>query len=84
MPTAFLRFRRPTAVMLSLFQWDIDFLYYPWKETRLRPYVMAGIGLTDINFTNKLNNSDRVQLPLAADRPGAEVSARRISTCGWT
>ena len=22
----------------SMFQWDVDILYYPWGETRLRPY----------------------------------------------
>jgi len=38
----------------ELFQWDVDILYYPWRETRLRPYILAGMGLTDINFTDRL------------------------------
>jgi hypothetical protein len=41
----------------ELFQWDVDVLYYPWRETRLRPYALAGIGLTDINFTDRLTQS---------------------------
>jgi hypothetical protein len=44
----------------ELFQWDVDFLYYPWKETRLRPYIMAGMGLTTINFTDRLGDGTRV------------------------
>jgi len=35
----------------ELFQWDVEALYYPCRESRLRPYLLAGIGLTDINFT---------------------------------
>ncbi len=44
----------------ELFQWDIELLYYPWKETRLRPYVLAGIGLTSINYTDRLGDGSRV------------------------
>ncbi len=36
------------------FQGDLDFLYYPWRETRLRPYVFAGMGLTYVNFSDRL------------------------------
>lgn len=38
----------------SLFQWDVDVLYYPWGETRLRPYFMTGMGATNIAFTDRL------------------------------
>ena len=51
----------------ELFQWDVDILYYPWQETRLRPYILAGLGLTDINFTDRLGQSYSVNclsLPL--------------------
>jgi hypothetical protein len=41
----------------EMFQWDVDILYYPWRETRLRPYILAGIGLTDVNFTDRLGQS---------------------------
>ena len=51
----------------ELFQWDVDILYYPWRETRLRPYVLAGMGLTYINFQDRLGHSmqtDCLSLPL--------------------
>jgi hypothetical protein len=38
----------------SMFQWDVDILYYPWGETRLRPYFMTGMGLTNVAFTDRL------------------------------
>jgi hypothetical protein len=41
----------------ELFQWDVDVLYYPWRETRLRPYLLAGLGLTDVNFNDRLGQS---------------------------
>jgi hypothetical protein len=41
----------------SLFQWDVDILYYPWGETRLRPYFMTGMGLTNVAFTDRLANN---------------------------
>jgi hypothetical protein len=44
----------------EIFQWDVDIVYYPWRETRLRPYVLAGIGLSDINFGDRLGNGDHV------------------------
>jgi opacity protein-like surface antigen len=51
----------------EMFQWDVDVLYYPWRETRLRPYVLAGIGLTDVNFSDRLGEGYHVtclSLPL--------------------
>jgi len=44
----------------ELFQWDVDVLYYPWRETRLRPYVLAGIGLSDINFGDRLGEGNHI------------------------
>ena len=41
----------------SLFQWDVDILYYPWGETRLRPYFLTGMGLTNISFTDRLDQT---------------------------
>jgi hypothetical protein len=51
----------------ELFQWDVDVVYYPWRETRLRPYILAGIGLTDVNYgdrTGQTNNVACLSLPL--------------------
>jgi hypothetical protein len=27
---------------------DVDFIYYPWGDTRVRPYFLLGMGLTEI------------------------------------
>lgn len=39
----------------KLFLWDVDWLWYPWGDTRLRPYLLIGGGLNDINFVNDLD-----------------------------
>lgn len=45
-------FRPITADQLEahLFGLDFDVLYYPWGETRLRPYLMAGLGFVDVVY----------------------------------
>jgi hypothetical protein len=30
--------------------WDTSLLYYPWGDSRWRPYVTLGIGLTEFNY----------------------------------
>ncbi len=32
------------------FQWDLDLLYYPWGDSRWRPYLMAGFGAAKIHL----------------------------------
>ena len=44
----------------ELFQWDVELLYYPWGETRLRPYLLTGMGLSNIYFTDRLGESYQV------------------------
>lgn len=39
----------------KLFLWDIDWLWYPWGDTRLRPYLLIGTGLNDIRFVNEFD-----------------------------
>ncbi len=41
----------------ELFQWDFDILFYPWGETRLRPYFLTGMGLSNIFFTDRLDQN---------------------------
>ncbi|MEO0530318.1 MAG: outer membrane beta-barrel protein [Planctomycetota bacterium] len=36
----------------NLFITDLSLLYYPWGDSRLRPYYRFGVGLTDIEYTN--------------------------------
>lgn len=46
------KFRPATTDQLEahLFAMDVDVLYYPWGETRLRPYFMAGLGFVDVVY----------------------------------
>lgn len=36
----------------NLFMTDVSFLYYPWGDSRVRPYYRAGLGLTNLEYTN--------------------------------
>lgn len=39
-----------------VFLWDVDWVFYPWGDTPWRPYLLAGVGLADIDLTDELNN----------------------------
>lgn len=32
--------------------WDFDFMYYPWGESRLRPFLSLGLGLLQTDFVD--------------------------------
>jgi hypothetical protein len=36
---------------------DIDFLYYPWGDASLRPYLLFGIGTDRIKFTDRMGTN---------------------------
>lgn len=36
----------------DFFMYDISLLYYPWGDSRVRPYYRAGLGLTDFDYIN--------------------------------
>lgn len=36
----------------NLFVTDMSLLYYPWGDSRTRPYWRIGLGLTDVEYTN--------------------------------
>jgi hypothetical protein len=42
--------------------WDASLLYFPWGDSRWRPYVSLGIGLVDYDFVDELGlrHSDAV------------------------
>jgi hypothetical protein len=42
--------------------WDASFVYYPWGDSRWRPYLTVGIGLVDYDFLDELGlrHSDAV------------------------
>ena len=37
----------------NVFIYDLSLMYYPWGDSRVRPYYRAGLGLTDISFINE-------------------------------
>lgn len=39
----------------DLFLWDASLLYYPWGDATWRPYMMAGLGATRIDFLDRLS-----------------------------
>jgi hypothetical protein len=44
---------RPTIPRTSdLVQWDTDLLYYPWGDSRWRPYWLTGLGFTSFHFSD--------------------------------
>ena len=42
----------PIAANGSYFLTDIDLKYYPWGDSKVRPYYLLGAGLARINFTD--------------------------------
>jgi hypothetical protein len=36
-----------------LFLSDLDLLYYPWGDSKIRPYVLLGLGFTRVNFLDE-------------------------------
>ena len=54
----------PTIVGLStdIVIWDASLVYYPWGDSRWRPYVSLGIGLVDFDYLDEdaLRRSDAV------------------------
>lgn len=36
----------------NFFITDLSMLYYPWGDSKIRPYFRGGVGLTDVEFTN--------------------------------
>ncbi|TWT95996.1 hypothetical protein Pla108_30750 [Botrimarina colliarenosi] len=52
----------------TLFISDFSLLYYPWGDSRLRPYYRVGVGLTDVAYTNDFGlkqNDSLYTMPLA-------------------
>lgn len=42
----------------TLLMYDLTMLYYPWGDSRVRPYYRFGVGLTDLSFTNPAGNRE--------------------------
>jgi hypothetical protein len=47
--------------------WDSSLVYYPWGDSRWRPYLSFGFGLTEFQFTDDLGNQihrELLEMPL--------------------
>jgi hypothetical protein len=42
--------------------WDTSLLYYPWGDSRLRPYWSLGLGLSEFRFSDEFGNPIRRNL----------------------
>lgn len=40
------------ATQDNLFITDLSMLYYPWGDSRMRPYYRVGVGMTNLQYTN--------------------------------
>ncbi|TWT90725.1 hypothetical protein Mal64_11200 [Pseudobythopirellula maris] len=53
----------------NLFLGDLSVMYYPWGDSRTRPYYRVGFGLTDVEFTNDAAAREQqtmITLPIGA------------------
>lgn len=46
---------QPVANNGSYFVSDIDFVYYPWGDSKIRPYMLFGAGMARIDFVDDAN-----------------------------
>lgn len=44
---------QPVADNGSYFVSDVDFVYYPWGDSKVRPYMLLGAGLARIDFVDE-------------------------------
>lgn len=51
----------------DVFLWDVNYLWYPLGDTRLRPFLSLGLGLFDLDYTTAQNvrfHDSMFQLPV--------------------
>jgi hypothetical protein len=46
----------------QLFLWDLDLLCYPWGDAPWRPYISMGLGVAELNFSERLGTGHAVPL----------------------
>ena len=39
----------------DLLVWDVNWVYYPWGDSRWRPFASFGLGIVNVDFTDQLN-----------------------------
>jgi|GEM_PF-1413385 len=65
----------------SYFVSDIDFVYYPWGDSKIRPYLLLGAGMARLSFADenlRSFNTTLVTIPL-----GGGVQFRQWSWLAW-
>lgn len=65
----------------SYFVSDVDFIYYPWGDSKIRPYYLLGLGLAHIDFVDHENhnfNTTLLTMPL-----GIGVRFHQWSWLAW-
>lgn len=60
-----------------LFIGDLSLLYYPWGDSRMRPYYRIGFGLTDLEYTNDLGRQQQSNLLTIPIGVGLKYQLRR-------
>lgn len=48
---------QPVATNGNYFVSDIDLVYYPWGDSKIRPYMLLGAGLARIDFVDETNRT---------------------------
>lgn len=61
----------------NLFITDLSVMYYPWGDSRFRPYWRLGLGLTDIEYTNAAGNRQQEALFTVPIGVGMKYQFRR-------
>jgi len=61
----------------NLFISDVSVLYYPWGDSRSRPYCRLGMGLTDIEYTNNASQRQHESLFTIPIAVGIKYQFRR-------
>lgn len=61
----------------NLFITDVSVVHYPWGDSRFRPYVRLGMGLTDLEFTNTAGNRQHELLYTIPMAIGVKYQFRR-------
>ena len=72
---------QPVADNGSYFVSDIDFVYYPWGDAKIRPYMLLGFGMAQIDFVDEENVNFNTTLPTMPF--GGGVQFRQCSWLIW-
>jgi hypothetical protein len=60
---------------------DIDVIYYPWGDSKFRPYFLSGLGAAQLNFSDE--NGINYNAALATIPFGGGVQFRQASWLMW-